>query len=77
MPAIAPLPPDRIKELLERSGFRVVDEDEFHWALSSGKSETLILIPKKCDRVPLETAFHVASQAGFSNYFEFLHSTTD
>ena len=75
MPVVAPLPPDKIRELLERSGFRVVDEDEFHWAMSNGNSSTLILLPKKCNLVPLEVAFHVASQAGFSNYFKFLHSS--
>ena len=74
MPAIAPLPPGRIREILDRSGYSVVDEDDFHWAMADGDSKDPILIPKQCDLVPLEVAFHVASQAGFSNYFEFLNS---
>ena len=74
MAAVSPLPPTKIKELLERSGYKIVEEDSFHWAMANEDSDDPILVPKQCDFVPLEVAFHVATLAGFSKYFEFLNS---
>jgi hypothetical protein len=37
MPAIAPIPPWAMKEILELFGFQVIAEDEYNWVLSETK----------------------------------------
>jgi hypothetical protein len=39
MPAIAPIPPWAMKEILHLFGFQVIAEDEYNWVLSESRKE--------------------------------------
>jgi hypothetical protein len=39
LPAIAPIPPLAMKQLLELRGWKVVSEDKFNWLLEASKYE--------------------------------------
>lgn len=75
MPAVAPLPPEAIRELLESNGYEIVAEDEFNWAFAKGATDEPVMVPKMIDLVPLEIAFHVARRVGFADYFEKLRTS--
>ena len=70
MPAVAPLPPDAIRELLESHGYEVIDQDDYNWVFAKGDSDEPVVVPKTVDLVPLEIAFHIASKVGFNDYFD-------
>lgn len=70
MPAIAPLPPEAIRELLEAHGYEVIATDPYNWALAKGADDEPILIPYTVELVPLEIAFNVARKVGFNDYFD-------
>lgn len=63
MPALRPIPPWAMKEILERAGFQVIVEDEYNWVLSEtkdhlgvateGEKEPIIL-PKCGDLLALD-----------------------
>jgi|HubBroStandDraft_2_1064218.scaffolds.fasta_scaffold836647_1 hypothetical protein len=63
MPAIAPIPPWAMKEILHLFGFQVIAEDEYNWVLSetkdhlgvaeAGEKEPIIL-PKLGDELALD-----------------------
>lgn len=63
-PVAASLAPGRVKTLLERVGYEVVEEDEYHWAFAAGRDEAPVLVPKKVDLVPAEVITGVAVKAG-------------
>jgi len=69
MPAVAPLPPDAIRDLLLEQGYEIVAEDEYNWAFAQTENDEPILVPKKVDLVPVEIAFDVARRVGFNGYF--------
>lgn len=69
MPAVAPLPPEAIRELLETHGYQLTREDEYNWAFTKAADDEPIIVPRTVDLVPLEIAFHVARKVGFNNYF--------
>lgn len=73
MPAVAPLPPDAIRELLESHGYEIIDEDDYNWAFAKGEDDEPVMVPKTVDLVPLEIAFHIARKVGFNDYFDKLH----
>ena len=73
MPAVAPLPPDAIRELLESHGYEIIDEDDYNWAFAKGEDAEPVMVPKTVDLVPLEIAFHIARKVGFNDYFDKLH----
>lgn len=77
MPAVAPLPPEAIRELLEAHGYEVIREDPYNWSFAKGKDDEPILIPYRVDLVPLEVAFSVARKVGFNDYFEKLDVVTE
>ena len=72
MPAVAPLPPEAIRELLESHGYTVIADDGHNWAFAKGKTDEPIMVPKNVDLVPLEIAFRVARGVGFTDYFDTL-----
>ena len=73
---IAPLcslGPTRVKSLLERVGFEVLEEDEYHWILAAGTDDVPILVPRKVDLVPIEVLLDVIAKAGFNAYQSYLY----
>lgn len=73
MPAVVPLPPDAIRELLESHGYEVIEEDEYNWAFAKGDDDEPVMVPRRVELVPLEIAFSIARKVGFNNYFHKLH----
>lgn len=73
MPAVAPLPPQAVRELLEASGYEVIAEDEYNWAFAKGEDDEPVMVPKEVDLIPVEIAFHIARKVGFNGYFDKLH----
>lgn len=73
MPAVAPLPPQAIRELLEAHGYEVIEEDDYNWAFAKSNDDEPVMVPKAVDLVPLEIAFQIARKVGFNDYFEKLH----
>ena len=53
--ALAPIPPERLKQIFELYGYKVVLEDHYNWVLAQGPKDTPIILPKLGDYVPLET----------------------
>ena len=51
MPAIAPVPPETLKEVLERDGWSVMIEGKYNWHL--GKNGQRVTIPKDGEVVDL------------------------
>lgn len=74
MPAVVPLPPEAIRELLEANGYEVIDEDDYNWAFGKGETDEPIMVPKGVELVPVEIAFNVARKVGFNDYFDKLHT---
>lgn len=75
MPAVVALPPGVIRSLLEQAGYSIIDEDEYQWAFVSKVDEAPVLVPRKCDLVPVEVAFDVARKVGFKGYFDAVTET--
>lgn len=46
MSLIAGIPPEAYKRVLERNGFKIIDESEYNWLLAQGDGEP-VLVPKK------------------------------
>ncbi|SRR5258708_39193942 len=55
-PAVAPIPPTALKQILELYGYVVIAEDDFNWVLSESKNEISepIIIPKAGDLVAID-----------------------
>lgn len=72
MPAVIPLSPQRIKELLEAHGWELAATDEFNWAFTSmlDLAAAPVLVPHAVDLVPIDIAFSVARKVGFNAYFD-------
>ena len=47
MPALALIPPELLRKVLEADGFALIYEDEFHWYLSKGLSGVPLALPKE------------------------------
>jgi len=67
-PAVTPLAPSAIKQLLEDHGYELVGADDYNWAFAKSVTEEPVFVPHKIDLVPLEIAFHVAKRVGFNEY---------
>ena len=77
MPAVRPLPPAKIRALLEAKGYKLIAEDDYNWAFALGDTDEPIIVPIGVGLVPLEIAFHVAVKCGFNNYFDLLDTDED
>jgi hypothetical protein len=75
VPAVSPLPPAVIRELLEKHGYELIGFDEYNWAFSSANDQEPVFVPHTVERVPLEIAFDVARKVGFTDYFDAFHAT--
>ena len=63
-PAAAALAPRRVKALLERLGYEVLEDDEYHWAFASRRDEAPILVPKKVAMVPADVVADLGRKVG-------------
>lgn len=46
MPVLHPIPPRELKDVLEGSGFKVIDESEHNWVLADDATSEPLVIPK-------------------------------
>ena len=63
-PPPAALGPRRVKTLLERLGYAVVEDDEYHWAFASRPHQAPILVPKKVAVIPAEVVADPGRKVG-------------
>jgi hypothetical protein len=70
VPAVAPLPPQGIREVLEAAGYELIRTDDYNWMFAKSHDDEPILVPYKVDLVPLDICFHVAVRTGFNGYFD-------
>lgn len=76
MVPFASLAPKKIKSLLERVGYEVIDEDDYHWAFASRPDEVPVLVPKKVMMVPAEVVRDVISKTGAERFTDYLYEIT-
>jgi len=77
-PALSPVSPQVMKALLEKDGFRVSRETEFHWTLfKENASMPVIVVPKKGDLLALDVMMGILDMIKMSNgrYAELLRET--
>ena len=67
---IKPLPPDDVRILLEKRGYRLLQEDEYNWWFVLGEDDAPIVVPHGVDVIPLELVRSVVSAVGTTEYFE-------
>jgi hypothetical protein len=71
-PAIAPIPPDALRQVLELYGLKIIAEDQFNWVLSdSATSENVpIVVPKLGDLVSVDIMMQafIDSKMPFNTY---------
>ncbi len=73
-PAIAPIPPEALKKILELRGFEVVADNEFNWAMADPKlpSSEPMIIPKTGNRVAVDIMMQtfIDGRMNLREYFE-------
>jgi hypothetical protein len=67
----APIPPKQLKRILELRGYRIVNEDEFNWAMAMGH-EVPLIIPKEGEYVSVEVMMDTLHRAGLTMPGEYL-----
>ena len=70
---IAALPPRQVRVLLERVGYELIGEDDYHWAFASRVDEAPVLVPRKVFLVPAEVTRAIINKTGFERYSDFLY----
>ena len=75
MPVIAPVPPNKLKEVLELDGWKIFDEDQYNWLLE--KDLQSLAIPKKPAMTSVEVLEHTLSKAELApgDFFSLLKQT--
>ena len=76
MPAVAPVPPEKFKMILEHDGWTVHDQDAFHWVMTHPNFDQPCLIPKDTDLVAVDLMMSLFRKSGWSlkSYFEVVTS---
>lgn len=72
MPVVRPLPPAKIRALLESKGYKLIASDTYNWVFAKGDRDEPVMIPFAVPLVPLEIAHQVAAKTGFNDYFDLL-----
>ena len=78
MAALAPIPQETFKRILELYGFRLEEEDEDNWTLSKEDAQKpIITIPKRGAILSVGLMMKVLDQLKIDNkkYFELLQKT--
>ena len=61
MPSVVPLPPPDVRQLLESSGYALVEEDEWNWRFEKrGADPSVLIIPHTVELIPLNQANYIA-----------------
>jgi hypothetical protein len=72
-PAVAPIPPGALKEILCLHGYRVSTEDEYNWSLTDKSQENSepIIVPKIGELVALDVMMQtlIDAKLNLSTYF--------
>lgn len=70
MAVIAGIPPEALKRVLERNGYRAIDEDELNWLMVKEGVDEPMVVPKKGRVLGVDImakAHGLARQGKFSN----------
>lgn len=67
MPALSPVPPEILKNILSRLGFRVIDEDEAIWLMAKEQRDRPIPLPRDGDLVAVEVMEDVLARANMND----------
>ena len=59
--------PGVFKKLLEKKGFRVIDEDMSNWVMAAGEKDVPFTVPKLGDLVALDLMMNVLDKAKIDN----------
>jgi len=75
MPALAPVPPETLKRILEKYGYHLLKDDEYNWVLVHDEKDLPIVIPKLGDLVAVDVMMGALNMAKMDNatYFS-LHT---
>jgi hypothetical protein len=66
--ALSPVPPDDLRAIFERHGYRLIDETDFNWILyKESVSHPIIPLPKRGPCVSLQVMDNVLFQAEMSD----------
>lgn len=76
MPALAHVPPEILKQILELDDWHVGYEDSYNWLLEKSGRDPLP-IPKRIKLIPFEIHEHCmkVAEMDFGRYFELLSKT--
>lgn len=79
MPALNPIPPIVLRDILVKFAFNVVDESPENWLLAREDLAAPLSIPKNVDLVALEIMDHALDLAKMNNenYFKLLQQVRD
>ncbi len=74
MPALAPIPPDTLKRILELSGYELIEEDKYNWVLAKGSDELPVTLPKRGQLVAVDVMMNILDRTKMDNktYFDLL-----
>jgi hypothetical protein len=67
MPALAPVPPETLKAILEACGFTLAREDQYNWTMVRGEHEPPIVLPKLGLLVSVDIMMQILSDAKIDN----------
>jgi hypothetical protein len=72
-PAVAPIPPEALKEILCLHGYRIIAEDDYNWSLTDKTQEKSepIIVPKIGELVALDVMMQtlIDAKLNLSTYF--------
>jgi len=74
-PALTPIPPNKFRAILEKTGFRIERETEYNWTLFKIDSpRSVIVLPKKGELVSLTVMMGILDQIkmDIKTYFDLL-----
>lgn len=78
MVAPKPVPPGTFKQILEKCGFEVVEEDVFNWLMAANDHDIPFTVPKLGDLVHMDVMMNILDKAKIDNgrYFGMLAEIT-
>ena len=81
-PAVAPIPPHDLKQILVLFGYKVIAEDEFNWVLAhdvKDGADVPIVIPKLGDLVALDVMMEtlITAKLNLQVYFALKQKLAD
>ena len=79
MPAIAPVPPDALRQVLQADGYGILAQDELNWVLAKCVGDVPIILPKLGKLVAVDVMMGVLDRAQMrpGRFFELLQQQVD